>query len=870
MWSTNRRDPRLADEIRSHRDRLIEDYVAAGACREEAERRAFLEFGNVAQIEEACRDVRGRWWDDVTKDLQYALRTLRRSPAFSIAALSLLALGIGANTAIFSVVNAVMLRTLPVSQPDRLVHITRVTTEGKPSVVSYPLFEFFRENVRSISASFAHAVANLSAVVDGEDELVSVDLVSGDYYAVLGIAPARGRLLEAADDTPAAAVYAAVISDRYWQRRFGRNPAVLGKSFTIRDRAFTIVGVAPASYQSARRTLVPDLILPLQPMISEQQRRSADFNNFGMLARLKPGVTVEQADAEVQVLFEQFLRAQVEQAPERDRAALLRQQVAALPAPDGFNPLRYAIAQPLLLLMGIVALILMLACVNVSALLIARATARQREISIRLAIGAGRGRLVRQFLIESLVLASLGGALGLAVAGQIGQRVFALWVNGRAVELSVAPDWRVLLFTAAISVAVCVAAGLAPAFHAVYRSVTPALKQLPARGHRGLGKALVIAQFAIAMVLVVGATLFVGTLVKLYAVKRGFNSEGLLVVSVRSARQYSAQQAAAVQNALIERLGSLPGVQSVSAARIVPVSGSLWDRTIRVEGDVASSEQTVAFNAIGLGYFRTLATPVIAGREFDDSDTATSASVAIVNESFVRRFFSDGVALGRRVTSIDVTYEIVGVVADTKYEDLRARTIETMYVPWTSRVVEQPTGYTYVVRAAAGDPMRLVPLLDAAIRDAEPDLRLSVAIPYTAVINRSIGTERVMAMLGGLFGLLAIVVAAVGMFGVLAFQVARRTNELGVRTALGASRWSIVRLVLSDVTWMVVSGAAIGGGIAFMLTGLARNILFDMAPNEPGVFAIAASVLACSGLGAAWLPARRASRIDPLVALRHE
>jgi putative ABC transport system permease protein len=870
MWFQSRRDPRLQDEIRSHRDRLIEDYVAAGASRKDAERRAFLEFGNVAPIEEACRDVRGRWFDDVAKDARYALRTLRRYPAFSAVAVLSLALGIGANTAIFSVVNAVMLRRLPVAQADRLVHLSRIRAEGLPGTVSYPLFEYFRDNVRSIAATFAHSTSSQSIVIDGEDELVNIDLVSGTYYEVLGIAPAAGRLLSPADDAPAAPHRAAVISDRYWQRRFGRGQAALGKSFTVRDRVFTIVGVAPSSFQSALAGSVPDIVVPMQLLLPEQQRQSPDFNSLSMLARLRPGASIDQVNAEVQALYPAFVEMQSARAPERERAMLLRQRAAAWSAPDGFNPIRDNLGQPLLMLMGIVGLILLLACANVSALLVARAAARQREISIRLAIGAGRGRLVRQFLIESLLLSTIGSAVALLVSGALSPRLLGLMLNGRAVELPVGADWRVLLFTAGVTSVVCVIAGLVPAFQAVRGTVNPALKEVPIAGHRRLGKALVIAQFAIAMVLVVGATLFVGTLVKLYAVNRGFDSDGLLVISLRGLRQYSAQEALAVQARLLERLGTLPGVVSVSAARILPVSGGLWDRGVRLDADATGSEKQVAFNAIAPAYFRTLSTPIVAGREFDTRDAAAAVDVAIVNESFARRFFAGGEALGRHVTSVNVTYEIVGVVADAKYEGLRARTMETMYVPWTPRAGEQPAAYSYVMRLAGGDPLSAGAALEAVVREVDPALRFRSATPYATLIDRSIGTERMMATLGGAFGVLALVVAAAGMFGVLAFQVARRSNELGVRTALGATRWAMMRLVLSDVIWMLVPGAAIGAAIAATLTGLARSILFDLAPHEPGVFAIAATVLACSALAAAWLPVRRASRVDPLIALRHE
>ncbi|HXW03910.1 MAG TPA: ABC transporter permease [Vicinamibacterales bacterium] len=871
MWCSKRARPRVRDELQFHRDQLIEHYVAAGTDRTEAERRAFLDFGNVVGIEEAVRDVRGRRLADLTQDVRYALRTLRRNPGFAAVAVLSLVLAMGANTAVFSVVNAVLLRPLPVHEPDRLVQITRVSPDGRPANVSYPLFEHFRDNVQSISSAFAHTTASESIAIDGEDDFVTVDLVSGDYFAVLGLNPAAGRLLGPADDALSASLSAAVISDGYWQRRFGRSPLAIGRTFAIRNRVFTIVGVTPSSFRSARVGSNPDITLPLLLMMNEGQRREATSNFLKLVARLKPGASVEQANAEAEVLWGAFVTPLAAQVPESRRAELLAWQARAFPAADGINPFRDDLAQPLLVLMGIVALILMLACLNLSGLLLARAAARAREISIRLAIGAGRGRLIRQFLTETLVLVVIGGAAGLATAGWLSARLVTMFVNGRNLELSVAPDWRVFAFTAVAAVVACCLAGLVPAMGAVRLNVNPALKTMGTHGRCRLGKALVVVQLAISMVLVVGATLFVGTLAKLYAVDRGFDSDGLLVVSVRSTRPYSADRALGVHGALLARLRTLPGVRAASAAQVVPISGNDWTRSVQVHGDaVVSRESTTAFNAIAPDYFATLGTPVLAGREFNERDTSGTPLVAIVNDAFAQYFFGHRSVLGRRVTSLDVTYEIVGVVSNSKYEDLREAARRTLYIAGMQREAEPPSRYTYLVRAGAGDPRHLVLSVEHAVRDADADLRMRTAMTYATLIDRSIPAERILGMLGGLFGLVALVVAGIGLFGLLAFQVARRTSEFGVRIALGATRWSMIRLVLSDVVWMFVPGVAIGVGLALMVTGFARGMLFGLAPTEPGVFVVAASVLACAAILAAWWPVRRASRVDPLVALRHE
>jgi putative ABC transport system permease protein len=865
----SRRDPRIDDELRFHRDRLIEDYVAAGMARGDAERRAFLEFGNAAAIREEVRDVRGRWLDDFINDLNYALRTLRRSPIFAIVAVLSLTLGIGANAAMFAVVNAVMLDSLPVKEPDRLIQITRARSDGRPAQVSYPVFESFRDHITSITDAFVQM--SRTQTIDIGDEEVRADIVSGTYFTMLGLEPAAGRLLVPADDVLSPAVPAAVISDGYWQRRFGSNPSAIGTTLTIRNRVFTIVGVTPPRFRGTITGSPPDLILPLLPMMTDVQRREAGFNFLTMLARLKPGATVDQALAEANVRYRPILEAQAAEEPSRsDREALLRQRLIAFHAPDGFNPVRDNIREPLLILMGIVALILLLASMNVTGLLLARAAARQREISIRLAIGAGRGRLVRQFLAESLVLAAMGGSIGFAVAGRVGERLFALFINGRTIDLPVRPDWRVLAFTVAISLAACIAAGLVPARQAFDRRINPALKHVRAQGHGRLGKALVVTQLAISMVLVVGATLFIGTLIRLYAVDRGFESEGLIAVQVRSVRPSTPERARVTRSALLERLNVLPGIRSASAGAMLPVGGGLWDRSVRVDGHPSQSgePERVAFNAIAPRYFATLGTPLLAGREFSDRDTVSSPAVAIVNDSFARTFFGSGSAIGRRVTSAGVTYEIVGVVGNAKYQDLRESVLRTLYIPWTQR--DDGTSYAYLLRVDTGDPGRMAPAIERTLREVDATQRVAKVSTYAEWIDGTIPNERLMAALGGLFASLALVLAGVGMFGVLAFQVAKRTNELGVRTVLGASRWSMIRLVLGDVTMMVAPGVIIGGGVALMLGRLARGLLFGLTPTDPGVFLIAVLTLVSAALVASWVPAHRASRVDPLVALRHD
>ena len=863
-------------ELRYHFERLVRESIAAGIDPAEARRRAQLEFGGIEQIKEECRDVRGRWLEDLGKDLRYAVRTMRRSPGFLAVSVLSLALGIGANTAIFSLINAVMLRPLPVREPDRLVQIARLRPNHKPGQISYPLFEYFRDNLKSISISAAEVSSNPTITMDGAEEAIGAELVSGNHYSLLGMEAAAGRLIEPADDVSAPASPAAVIGYRYWQGRFGLSPTAIGKTFTIQNKVFTIVGVTPSRYHGTRPERDPDITLPLSVMLNDTQRREPTNNMLSMLGRLKAGVTIPQANAELQVVWPIFAQRLAAASPEKGRPEILRQRAAVLSGANGFSGFGNYYSEALLVLMGIVALVLLLACANLSGLLLARAASRQREISIRLAMGAGGGRLLRQFMAESLLLAALGGSVGLLLAQWFSGALVAMMVGGGTQRLSTAADWRVLTFTGSISLAACLLAGLVPGMHALRANLNPGLKEVRAAGRGApwarLGKALVIAQLSISMVLLVGATLFVGTLMKLYSVDRGLRTDGILTFDVRSTGRYPQARSWAVEAALLDRLRGMPGVASASAAQVLPIGGAIWTRSVQVEGYTFRSDESedVAFNVIAPKYFATFDTPLVSGRDFDERDTNTATKVAIVNESFARYFFGVQSPLGRRVTSLNVAYEIVGVVKDAKYQDLRQDVLKTMYIPWLQREGDQPTSYSFLARVVAGNPMRLAPALERLVRGADPGLRLRDTETYAAVIDRTTVRERIMATLGGFFGLLALLVACLGIFGVMAFQVSRRINEIGLRMALGASRSGIVALVLREVALMLVVGSPIGAAAALTLTGLAGKMLFGIAPAEPAVFGLSAAVLAVAALVAGWLPARRASRVDPMVALRHE
>ena len=876
--NTKRLDARLKSELQYHLDRAADEYVAQGMTPGEARRRASVEFGNAAYIQEDLRDVhRMRWLADLRQDLAYAARNLHRSPGFLIYTVLTLALGAGANTAIFSLINAVMLRPLPVvHDPSTLVQIARQTNHCEACVVSYPLYEYFAGGLKSVSGAFAVLSVRHEVTTGAGDEMLNGDLVSGGYYRSLGLTPAAGRLLGAEDDAAPSPV--AVLSYNYWQSRFGLDSGVIGKKLIFGTTVLTIVGVEPQGFEGTERGRLREFVAPLsmvERMNGGKQpwRQEWDYNQLTAMARLQPGVTVSRANAEVNVLFDMWRKEKAATLSPFYRARFLKERAVALPGAAGANGLRARFVKPLSILIAIVALVLILACANLSGLMLARASSRQHEIAIRRSLGAGTGRLVRQFLAETLLLAACGSAAGFAMALWFSRTLVTMMANGGRLDLAVSPDWRVFMFSAGITVFACVASALAPGLFAARTQVNPALKQVHAAGQSRLGRALVIAQLTISMTLLVGASLFIRTLVNLYHVDSGIRTGGVLTFSVAARNQFPGARSISIQRAIIAYLRSLPEVVSASAADVLPLSGSLWSKQVAVEGYTfrQGEDDSAAFNAIGSGYFGLTGTPLLLGREFSDRDTAESGRVAIVNESLARAFFSGRQAVGMHVTVQKVAYEIVGVVKDAKYENLRNPVPRTLYVPWMQLPGgqdSQPSEYWYLARVAGGDPKRLTPLLERSIPEIEATLRLRAPQTYADTIDQSTLKERMMAALGGFFGLLALLVACLGIFGLTAYQVSKRITEIGVRIALGASRRNVILLVLEDVGVLLAVGCAGGAMAAAALAPFVKSILFGVTPTDPGAFVQAGLALTVATLAASYLPAVRAARIEPMNALR--
>lgn len=881
------RGDRLIDDI----DEELQSHIAEAIEHGRTEAEARRSLGPALRWREGSRDARSLvWLDDFLLDLRYALRALARQPTFFAIALLTLAFGIGANVAIFSLIDALMLRALPVTDPDRLVQISRVNADGQPGgAFSYPLYEYVRDRSRVFDGMFAQSSVSRTRVdLRGASEQVDETMVTGSYYQVLGLRPAAGRLLLSSDDVPGAPA-AAVISYAYWQRRFALDPSAIGASLVQDGNAFTIVGVTPPGFSGTIVGVDPDVTIPLATFhLTADGRvdfwRSSDgFNFLSVMARLPADTPIARAASEVGGIFasrQRVVAAQVRNPNEVRR--ILGQRMVIASARGGFSRLRTRFGQPLFVLMAITGLVLLLACANLSGLLVARVSARAREIRIRCAIGAGRGRLIRQLLTESLLLAVLGSIASVTLAGWFASVLVTMMANGGTLLLPTPLDWRIVLFVGATTLVIAILIGLVPAIQATGAAVAPGIRDVRGATPRRIGRVLVIGQIAISFVLIVGAALFVDTLVRLYAIDAGFRRTGVLTFGLDSKEKPASAHRQAVESEVLRRIAAVPGVESISAAQILFISGGGWNSEIHAEGyrPAPNEEPIVDVNVVAPGFFRTMGTPLIAGRDFapgdvdplepiDDSTIVPAGHVAIVNERFAKAYFAGGEAVGHYLTfgRSPKRYEIIGVVKDAKYLDLKEAFPKTVYFALGRKRAGAPT---LLVRTAASDPLWIVPQIEAVLGSLDPSMHLQNVHTFAEQVDRSILNERIMATLGGFFGALALLIACVGVFGVMAFQVGQRTREFGVRMALGAARSDVTTLVLRDVSAIVIVGTAIGAGAALALTRFARSFLFGVTPTDPSTYALAVAVLAFASLAAGYVPARRAARVDPIVALRHD
>ncbi|HXB70424.1 MAG TPA: ABC transporter permease [Candidatus Acidoferrales bacterium] len=830
----------------------------------------------------------------ILQDLRYSLRTLRKSPVFLAVAVLSLALGIGANTAIFTLINQLILQPLPVKNPEQLVMLAgrgkHYGGNNGPDRLSYPMYREIRDKNQVFSGMFCTYPGTVSASFQGGTELIGADFVSGNYFPVLGIGAAAGRVFTASDDLIQGGHPLAVLSYGYWRGRFGADRGIVGKQIVVNGRGLTIIGVSPAGFDGVEPGRAPQIRIPMTmrdslPNTGFSRLNEDRFRWTEVFGRLKPGMTMEKAQAGLQPLFHQILNREVTEKPFAKASPFVKQEflkmwMEVMPGSKGRSNLRRVYSKPLFALMGIVGLVLLIACSNLANLLIARASARQKEIAVRLALGAGRGRLVRQLLMESLVLAAVGGSLGVGLAVTIDRALIDFLPSGHTpLSLSSTPDWTVLGFTFAISLLAGGIFGLVPALQSTRPKLANTLKDeaggVVRGGSAGLRKGLVVAQVSLSLLLLIGAGLFLQSLRNLKTLNPGFEVKNLLAFDVDpTMSRYDPKWSTDYYRRLHERLTALPGVESHTFAVVPLLEDNEWDSWVTIEGYSAKQDERPDphMQYCSPGFFKTLKIPVLLGRDFNERDVAGAPKVGIVNQKFVKRYLGGADPIGRHIgmgidpgTKLDI--QIVGVVGDTKYESMRDEIPFELYIP--SEQTNFANGGTVYVRAQ-GDPTQLFNTLRTAVRGVDAGVPMYDMRTLEGQMEISLLTERLLATLSSVFGCLATLLAALGLYGVMAFMVARRTREIGIRMALGAGQGSVVWMVLSETLTLAGIGVALGLAGAYGVTRLIQAQLFGVKPTDLLTMAAASVGIAAVTALAGYIPARRATGIDPMSALRWE
>ena len=833
-------------------------------------------------------------------DLRYALRQLMRNPVFTLIAALSLALGIGANTAIFGLIDHVMLKLLPVKNPSELAVI-----RGQ---FSYPRYEDMRDRNQVFSSIVAtHWLSDMTVSLPGQPSgQAAGELVTGNYFAMLGVNAVIGRTILPEDDRAPESSPVAVISNGYWKRMFGGSEDVLGKKIQVRSGSgnagtggldiydgagasrsmdgavLTIVGVAPPEFFGDSVGTATDVWIPMMMQASAmpgrpwlRQRQNVAFLN--LMGRLKPGVSIEQAQASVTVLWRQILtQEQGDHLTEDQKRRIAQANRTVEPGEKGFGQLRRQFSQPLLVLMTIVGLVLLIACLNVANLLLARATARGREIGVRLSMGAGRGRLIRQLLTESLLLAAIGGVLGMAFA-VLGTRVLIAMVSDerQQIVLPFTIDWRTLGFMAVISIVTGLLFGLAPALRATRVSLADTLKEASrgsAGGRRiGIAKVLVAAQVAVSLLLLIGAGLFLRTLYNLQSQNVGYNPERLVLLRVDPiSAGYRGDDVGRVCKNLLDRIAVLPGVSAATFSENGLFSGTESGWGVDVEGFTPSGpdDKNARFDQIGPGYFTNIGIPILLGRDMTERDVPGAQRVTIINDTMAKFYFKGANPIGKHVFVDKLALEIVGVVRDARDHDFREPQVRRFYVSYF-QPIDGITTANFEIRAA-GNPAAVEALLRREVQAINRNLPILSIKEVRELMDNSVVQERLVARLSAFFGILAVTLAAIGLYGVMSYGVARRTNEIGLRMALGAKGSNVIGMILREVMLLTVAGAVAGVAAAMACTRFVQSQLFGLTPNDPLTFAVAGVILLVVGTVAGYIPAKRASKIDPMVALRYE
>jgi putative ABC transport system permease protein len=863
----------------------------------------------------------------LARDLRFAFRGLIRSPVFTLVAVLSIALGIGANTAIFTLVDEVLLRLLPVRDPEQLVLFNGASNHyGNNSggnMLSLPMYEDFRDNFvdrgdapalarvsqplpnpaptpKIFSGMFARRPIRMNVGVSGQTERVSGELVSGTYFQVLGVGAALGRVIVPDDDKTRADGFVAVLSHAYWRSRFGGDRQIVGQRLTINNFPFTIIGVSEAGFDGLDIGEVPSVRVPV--MLKAQMtpnwddvdnRRSRWVNVFG---RLKPGVTQAQALAMLQPFFHGLLEQEVQMAPfsgttSYTREQFLKGQMGLLPAAQGRSPIRQQLSDPLKILFCIVGGVLLIACANVASLLIARASARQKEVAVRIALGAGRGRIVGQLLVESVLLSVAGGLIGLAIAYVTTQSLIQFLPSNTPHVISGSIDVRVMAFNLSLSLVAGVLFGLVPALRATKPSLAPTLKDqvgavVGGAGGVRLRKALVIAQVAMSILLLIGAGLFIGSLRNLRSLDLGLQTENLIAFNVApTLTGYTSLRTKLYDKQLLDRVSALPGVSSVAFAQIGLLENNEWDSSISVEGyQPKPGENMNPFcNSVSPAYFTTMGIPLSGGRDFTDRDARFDEAaptpdaprgyrVAIVNESYARHYFGDRSPLGRHIgfglnPGTKTPIEIVGVVKDAKYTAVRDEIPRQVFFPFLENDL---AGAAVMYVRTARAPDAVFGSIRQVMRQLDPNIPMYNLRTLEAQVDQSLLNDRLVATLSTAFGILATLLTVIGLYGVMTYTVARRTREIGLRMALGAVQGHVVWLVMREVLALVGSGLVLGLGAAWVLTRYLSSQLYNIQPHDPATLVAAVGILGIVGVLAGYFPTRRATRVDPMRALRYE
>jgi predicted permease len=887
----------LDHEFQFHLEMRAAELEEAGMPPEQARREAARLFGNRTSERELTRDTdRVLWVEHFFQDVRFSLRTMRKTPLVTAVAILSLALGIGANTAIFTVLDALLLKSLPIKDPQQVLFLSWTAKSFPDELVSlhgrakasadgsttstafaYPFFEDLGRRTRAISGLAAFVSLNqVPIIIDGKVTTAHAQAVSSGYYTTLGISPAIGRPLDENDDR-AAAPAVAMISYRFWQSRFGGDAAVLGKYIAVHNVPCAIIGVEPRSFLGLTAGDPPDVTIPLHrlPAFGKPWNdaetpifTAKDYWWLRIAARLHPGVSENRARAELGALFRQSL-PQAEDLPVLD----LRHGA------EGADDLRENFQRPLIVLMCVVGVVLIIACANVGNLLLARAYARQNETLMRMVLGADRGRLIRQHLTEAVVLSSVGGALGLALAyWASGALVAALPTFGNALVFDLQPDFRILAFTAAASLATGLLYGLAPALQSTRIDLQPALQSSKRFRRGGITHVLVIAQLAASVVVLAGAGLYVRTLSNLRNIDTGMNTHNLLAFRVEpdASAGYTSARAAALYRRIQERLQMIPGVRSVAQSQQIPLSGTFHRVPVEVPGvpPLPLEQRIGGLNLVGPRFFETLGIALRLGRAIDERDRENAPRVAVINEAFAAMHFPNQSPIGRRFRTVIgpqaqmFEYEVIGVAVNTKFDLLR-RSFGPGFFAASNQHLSEMEGMSFALRIAT-DKAAIAGAIRQAVAEIDPAIEVQSLLTLDEQIDERLKQERLFAQLSSVFGWLALVLASVGLYGVRSYSVSRRTSEIGIRIALGATRGQIIALVMRETGGLTAAGVVIGLAAGLALSQLIRSMLFGLAPHDPATFAGAALVLIAVAAVAGYLPALRAARVDPMAALRLE